>query len=167
MNRQSASNSPPDRSQQVYAYLCGTVHLVPWAWMLVGVGWMWLTHFTHGADTLRLQHGRILLLFGLGFILLGGYIEWTQRNEPGRVVIDAGGLRCTLPWGRHRHWRWDEIREVRCITRRFHRDFAFWEIRGPQPEDRLNISWQLTGYKDLLRTIQSRATRCERFDAID
>ncbi len=151
--------------QESYSYPGGTLHLVPWADLFAGLTLIWLIYFVGGPSILRTKHGLFFLCFGLIWILSGFYWEWTERNLPGCIILNDVGLTCTLPWGRQRHFRWDEIWEVRCIARRFHRDISFWEIRGTNPHDKVVISWELKGYKNLLRTIQLHATHLQRFDA--
>jgi hypothetical protein len=103
-------------------------------------------------------------LFGVGTGVLG---EVTLRNRIGSIRVREDGLACTLPLGRRRFFRWDEIQEVRCAERRFHREIAFWIIQGRNRSQWVGFHWELKGYKDLLRTIQQRATSCQRFDPID
>ena len=156
-------------SPQMYAYPGGTLHLAPWAWLVVALTFLWLIWY-HGGPGAFQNPRHFLILLGLFVILptfLASWLEWLQKDQAGRIMVSELGLTCTLPWRRQRQLRWEDIREVRCIARQLHPNFSFWEIRGPTPKDRITFSWQLKGYKGLLRTIQNRATRCEHFDSID
>ncbi len=163
------SETSKQPAQQTYAYRGGTFHLVPWAVWIFALVFAWLIYFVGGSDASKTRmHLLVLLcLFILLPAFLGFHWEWSFRNQPGRIVVDSRGLTCTLPWGRRRHFQWEDIRQVRCIGRRFRREICAWEIRGAAPNDCITITWELKGYQELLRTIKARATRCQLFDDID
>lgn len=160
-------SSAPSSLRQSYGYPGGTLHLVPWVDVFAGLTLIWLVYFVGGASAIRTAHGIFFCGFGFFWIFLGVYWEWTLRNQPGRITVDKDGLTCTLPWKRQRSFRWDEIREVRCLGRRFHPGVSFWEIQGVTPQENIVITWELKGFEELLRSIRARATNCQRFDPID
>ena len=168
MNPSSGNPVHDVSAPHTYRYLGGTVHLTPWAAALVAVTFVWLIWFVGGPRTFSSPGTFIAILgFFVAFpIILAVYTEWTLRNRPGQVVVDDRGISAILPWGRQRSFRWNEIHEVRCVAVRFSYNFTFWEICGPRPGNRILITWELKGYKELLATIKARATHCQRFDAI-
>jgi len=118
----------------------------------------------YGWSVFKTQRGLLLAGLGCFWIGIGFFLEWTIRNQIGSIHVDNRGLRCFLPWGRQRYLLWNEIREVRCTTRRFYREFSFWEIRGVTPEQRVTFTWQLKRYKQLLWLIRQHAPQLQRFD---
>ena len=150
-----------------YSYPGGTLHLATWAFCVAGVVLILLVIREGGLEILLTTKGLGWFVFGFFGIATGVLGEFTLRNRPGTMVVTQDGLDCSLPWGRRRFFRWAEIREVRCTERRFHHDIAFWVIQGTERSQRVEFHWELKDYKDLLRTIQQRATNCQRFDPID
>ena len=153
---------------KTYSYPGGTIHLAPWAWWLFGLTCVLLINFVGGPRAFKsgIQFLILVALFVIVPFFLGVSWEWNFRNQPGRIIVDKTGLTCILPWDRQRYFKWEDIREVRCIARRLHRDFSFWEVQGLTLKDRILITWELKDYKDLLRTIKEHATHCQRFDEI-
>lgn len=151
-------------TKKTFIYPGGTIHLASWACLLCGLVLIWLT--LAGQFGLRTTKDLVLLisLAGLLPIFNGLYLEWTLRNQAGRIVVDDDGLHCTIPWWRERYFHWEDIREVRCIGRRFERQYSFWEVRGQNPKDRITFHWELKGYKQLLWLIRQHASQLQRFD---
>lgn len=153
-----------------HVYLGGTTHLVPWALLVFAVVTTWLLFAYYGGPGNVSSTGQF---WGLAaFLVLLPIVtaiswEWSLRDTPGWLKVDDEGLHCRLPWRRQRLLRWDAISEVRCTARRFTRKYSFWEVRGQSTHERVTFSWQLPGYKELLRDIGDRAQKCRRFDEVD
>lgn len=157
------ASAPP---RKTYAYPGGTFHLSPWGAYLAGLTWLWLYYqYAGGLKAFASLRGSVWIGFSLVWFSAGLATEWAVRDQPGRIDVDAKGLTCTLPWGRRRHLRWEDLREVRCTSRRWHPSISFWEVRGLTPQDRITFTWELKGHQELLRTIGQYAPHLARFDA--
>lgn len=166
MDSKSSSASSSHIIPAIYTYPGGTLHLAPLAAYSAGLILVWLNYaYGGGLQSFATPRGWFWIGFASLWLLAGVSMEWSWRNQVGRISVNADGLNCTLPWGRRRHLRWGDIREVRCVTRRFEPSVSFWEIRGASLRDRITFSWELKGYQEILRTIHHCAPNLQRFDA--
>ncbi len=147
--------------QKTFTYPGDTLHVAPWVMIVTGLMLLSLSYFLNGLDP---KQQMLFLAFGVFWFLVGGYIEWSLRDRIGVIEVNGRGIKCVLPWRRHRLFQWSEIHEVRCTARQFKRQYSFWEIVGKNPKDRMTFSWELKGYKQLLWLIRQHAPHLQRFD---
>jgi hypothetical protein len=158
---------PEHLTEKKYAYPGGTLHLAPLAWYGAGLTFIWLIYYQGGLQAFRTAQGLGLISFGIFLGFVGIVSDWAFRSHVGQIAVTQNGLICSLPWRRRRKFRWEDIRQVRRSSRGLHPEIYAWEIYGPASSDRVIFTWELKGHKELLRTIQQRATHCEHFDSIE